>query len=425
LGFRKTNCNVVQSWLAAAALATLSAVPAFAVETPRLESAVALRQQALQRILRHSQKPEDIDATLSLYKSAIDASEKENGSDSSYTGDLYFERGSYAFDNSRFNIALDNLNKSVQINPSGVTARLRLIQLLELRKESIQARQQIQQLLARHGDCKEGRQLLVLSMQKFDPAAATRQAFNVDKFVKIAITEGAPLQPAQSAAAPHNASAPGEAKPSEAKPTVPVLSSALSLRSPHAKPPEVVQPKPLVAPSAESAAVIEAVTSVQREISKFAKAAPPKESKPVKASNPKPAKSAAAKKAAQHAVAQSMEAPLPKSSKGKSGGKMPSGMVPPPPPTPFAFPMPMMPRPDLSNGGLQLKTEAKIKKTPAPKSESASEKAEAKKAASEKISVPPVPNIPTPHEGASSSGNADSDPDFLLEWGGANKRKKK
>jgi len=415
LGNSKTNCNIVQLWLIAAAFATLSVKPVAAIETSTLNSAVSLRQQALQRKLRYSQKPEDIDATLALYKSAIDASEKENGSGSSYTGYLYFERGSYAFDNSRFNIALENLNKAVQINPSSVTARLRLIQLLELRKESIQARQQIQQLLSRHGDCKEGRQLLVASMQKFDPAAATRQAFSIDKFVKLPAPEKAAQVAAENAPeSTQNANLASAAKPPDATPLSPVL----SLRSPHAKPPEAVPTtKPAAAPpSAESAAVIEAVTSVQREISKFAKSTPPKESKPEKKSTPRPAKMAKTteKKKAQHAVAQAMEIPgIPKPPKG-GGGKV--GLVPPPPPTPFSFAMPMVPRPDLSNGGLQLKTEAKIKKTTE------------KKAAPEKITVPPVPNIPGANEGAApaaSKGNADSDPDFLLEWGGANNKKKK
>jgi tetratricopeptide (TPR) repeat protein len=407
----------MQLFIVAAAFATLSSNSVLASETPRLDSAVGLRQQALQRILKHSQKPEDIDATLALYKSAIDASEKENGSGCSYTGDLYFERGSYAFDNSRFQIALDNLNKAVQINPSSITARLRLIKLLEVRKDSIEARQQIQQLLTRHSDCKEGRQLLVASMQKFDPAAATRQAFSVDKFVKLPAVEKPAPQAAQSTPA-----SPAAAKPTDVAP----LSSVLSLRSPHAKPPEVVQPpKPAAAatpPSAEASAVIEAVSSVQREVAKFAKATPPKEAKPEKKSAPKVAKSEKKKTAAQHATALSLDIPPPpgsKPAKAKSGGgKMAAGLVPPPPPTPFAFPMPGMgiPRPDLSNGGLQLKTDAKIKKPAAEK-----------KAAPEKISVPPVPNIPTPGESASPApkGNADSDPDFLLEWGGANKKKKK
>ncbi len=150
----------------------------FAYSSPDLSiSPQSLRQQAFQHILEGGDPNFEGKKVIDLYQAAIDKSEKEYGPTAGYTAELYFEMGNYAFDISNFKLANLGLTKALQINPNLIAARIRLSQLDEVAKRPDYARDQMRQLLLRHGDSKVGQNRLIALMQKSDPVGATRQAY--------------------------------------------------------------------------------------------------------------------------------------------------------------------------------------------------------------------------------------------------------
>jgi len=415
-------------FLSSALLGQFGLIAASNAADSRLDSPNLLRDRALQNALKHSQQPEDIQRSLNLYKAAIERSEKEYGADSTYTAQLYYEMGSFALDNSKFTVALESLNRAVVLDPNAITPRLQLVKLYELRKEPNAARVQLIQLLKKHPDSKVGRQLLVNEIQNSDPAAATKQAFRMDKLLLAAInpvgmpanlsvsavkpaTTGSAAKPATGSTQPNGASATDQLPKVEPKAIVPAepLSSVMLLRM-HQK------PAPTPPPQEQTAQV----TPVQAPVVKppiITPAKIPMMSHPPKsATRPKKAQPLAK---AQSGIIANAERP---SRHEKPAGKVgKGGLVPPPPPLPFVPVFPgMIPPPQARTPvgvpAVQLKTDAKIKSP--PKKESKPADGAAKQQATE---VPAPPKATAP---GASKPSADDDPEFLLKWASVSQKKK-
>jgi tetratricopeptide (TPR) repeat protein len=439
-----------------------------ATETSRLDSPFVLRQRAFQSALRHSSQTDDIQKTLSLYRLAIERSEKEYGADSSYTAELYYELGSYALDNSKFTLALENLNRAVDLDPNSIAARLKLIRLYEVCAKPNEARKQISQILAKHPESKEGRQLLVSAIQKHDPAAATRQAFQIDRLICPSANSSvnarrSPTQTSNSVATKNDATK-GTANVSggpenDRETGLAVVNSVMWLRAPHS------------GKLSDTAAKKLDATTMSKSPAKEKSAEPVAKAKQTKAASPvKQGKAAALSKSkaahsdkkARHQAKKSgndLDHIVPESasvetkedsgagSKGtgaesakkgkaahqtrssKASSKIPKGLVPPPPPTQI---LPVYPGmvPALHPSGFrapaQLRTEAKLKNSaqrkddkgkPDTKSGAKEDKAEAQEEKS-KPSEKHMPAAPMTRD------SGDSDPDFLLKWADVNKKKK-
>jgi len=436
-----------------------------ATETSRLDSPFILRQRAFQSALRHSSQADDIEKTLSLYRMAIERSEKEYGANSSYTAQLYYELGSYALDNSKFTLAVDNLNRAVELDPNSIATRLKLIRLYEICAKPNEARKQISQILAKHPESKEGRQLLVSAIQKHDPAAATRQAFQIDRLIcpsasHFVNSRQSPTQVSNSVATRNDAVKGGASvsvkTDNNSETGLAIVSSVMSLRALHSGKLTGTGPKKLDATTMSK-------SPAKEHNAEDAKAQRTKGPLPIKhgkaralskgkaAHSDKKAKHQAKKNGKDnldHLVPESVSVePTEDSGAGgkgtgaqgakkgkavhqtralKGSGKAAKGLVPPPPPTQI---LPVYPGmiPALNPSGLRapasLRTEAKLKNSAQKKdqkgtSDTKSGAKEEKAGAQEEKSKPPEKLPP----GAKDSG--DSDPDFLLNWADVNKKKK-
>jgi tetratricopeptide (TPR) repeat protein len=418
-------------------------ISAVSAADARLDAPYVLRDRALQNALKHSQQPEDIEKAINLYRAAINRSEKEYGADSTYTAQLYFELGNYALDNSKFTVAVESLNRAVELDPNATTPRLRLVKLYELRKEPNAARQQLIQLLKKHPDSREGRQLLVNEIQSSDPAAATRQAFRIDKLVlaslnPITMPNAVSPTPAKSAAGsattsgatktPTAASRPGNSPPPQnekvdIRPNLPMenLSPAMLLRT-RMKPTPTPPPQEQTAQVSPIQPVIKPPLAVPPASMMTAKGSG--EKSPHRETKPKPKK-------AQSAPSRDQGAASPKAEKAPRAAKLSSkggkgGLVPPPPPLPFMPVYPgMVPPPGVRTPvgvpSVELKTDAKIKR-PTTKKEAKGESTEGKSEAktdAAKSTAPAKATAPSATKPAS-----EQDPDFLLDWASIHKKKK-
>jgi tetratricopeptide (TPR) repeat protein len=447
----------------------------FAAESS-LDSPSLLRDRALQNALKHSKQPEDIDRALNLYKGAIDRSVKEYGADSPYTAQLYFELGCYALDNSRFMVALESLNRAVELDPNAVAPRLKLVRLHELCRRPNAAREQLVLLLKKHPDSKEGRQLLVNEIQRVDPAAAARQAFGIDKLVVAtaipptdtgnypapAAKRETPPDTMDNTATPNPASGHAATPTPQAKPQanapvpqanalvspVQALSPVMSLRTLQ-KPAATAQPK---RPPQEETAKITPVEPPQKAANAAKLTAPKaKPEKPaqseVKAihksrkSKSKAASGENAELSSEHKKGESASTgkkakaeKLAHAGSSKISGKGLKGLVPPPPPLPFmpVFPGIMPPQqvhPQSGEASVQLKTDAKIKAAKKankpPESEARGEAAATKSEAKAETKSEGKSEAKSEAPKASPSKPAPEDEDFMLKWAGVNEKKKK
>lgn len=414
----------------------------------------------------------DTEAALDFYQKAIDTAAHDYGAESSYIGQLYYEMGTLALDAKKFVRSESYLQKAVQHNPNSVMARVKFAEVLQMRGKNEEALQQIHGALAKHGNSPEAREALVIWLQTNKKTAhAIHESFHI-----AAVTAGhtvPPLVVPQSvlASKPIQASpgteqtliasaAPAPPAPAASKAKAPLKlfswmtpkqqdeKKAEPEKKPEKKedkkeekkkeekredkrPPEKRSEKKTKSESSKSKSAkdknkrpksketkpTEVITAGEElhasaaALRTTAKTIPKR--KEVKQSNDDPAESGeskteeaqAAPAKPKHVAAQAapqptmvFNVPVVKPSKRSNT------MVPPPPPMVPVFNNPMSgmfqaPPPPLTHAA-----PAKVSKKPKPA---------------------PVTKEPAPESRpASSSGGSEEDPNFLLDWAGANAKKK-
>lgn len=394
----------------------------------------------------------DTEAALDYYQKAIDTASREYGQDSSYIGQLYYEMGTLALDAKKFVRSECYLQKAVQHNPNSVMARVKFAELLQLRGKNEEALQQINAALAKHSNSPEAREALVIWLQaNHKTARAIHESYNVTRVAAgnavappvsqtvLAKTETKPAEPAMIAAAtpipaPASTSAPASAQAT----TKPPVKAPLKL-FPWMQPEKKAEPKkeeakekPADKKEEKKAAESKKTEKKAASAKKEPKQQKPAKDKPVKEKHAKPGKpaqeqvtdeglqaSTAALRTTAKTIPKKKEAaesaptaappapPVVLAVPAVKSSKRSNTMVPPPPPLvpSFANPMGMFqPPPQMYQPPAVPKAAKKPKPAPA---------APAKEAPAE-----------TKATAASSSGGEESDPSFLLDWGGANAKKK-
>ncbi len=396
-----------------------------------------LRTKALESWLRG-----DIDGAEQGYRSAIEEAEHQYGAKSAFVGDLYYEIGTLALENGKFDKAEKWLNTSVELRPNSTMARVKLAQLYRLqRNDPRMGIAHIQQALYRSkGTSLQARQelvsLLMMNNAGVHPVTSTKEAFALKAMVagqtqvrppqtKLAMTPIAavaaakvePPKPKPDVVEPKKEPLavlpvifklkpkPEEKKPEPLKVEPPVVKPPVEKPKPVVERPKVKKPKPVV----EKPKPVVEKPKPAVEKPKPAVEKPKPEEKPKPQEKPKPAEPLKATPAEPLVVKMPEFKPPTQPTKP---AKKSHGMVPPPPPMVpvFGGPPPVM-FPPPNPGGFTLQTEAKIKKQAQPKVEKPPPKEEAPKTEpEEKPSAHPV-------------GDPE-DPDFLIDWGGVQKKKK-
>lgn len=409
----------------------------------------------------------DPNTALDFYQKAVDRAIKDYGADSTFVGDLYFEMGVLAFDAGWFQKAETYLTKAVQQNPNSIVAKVKLAELLEVRDRPDLALNQIQSALAKKRNSSEARQALVMWLIKQRNAAgAVRESYVLSQQMQ----KGVPLPPdshygnqttaVASAQIPQPAPAATAAVVAPAKPPVPPGNDIKSMMNqlfqggkPKPAEPAKKQPELKIKPQ-EKAKPVEKHENKKRTETKKAKPEKHLEKKitvPVVPAVPNVEEPEQGEKAHQDVLTTSAKRvgepkkhdtekakptpsenetrqqprveqqqpvevrqnpvmppppvvymPPPSGKKPKSGG-----LVPPPPPMVPNFPVypgppPMMPPP------VQRPVAHKQ-----PPKEKPVEKAQ------------PADNPPSEtHSEHASGGGSTEEPDFLLDWGNVNKKKK-
>ncbi|MBS1954880.1 MAG: tetratricopeptide repeat protein [Cyanobacteria bacterium SZAS-4] len=403
----------------------------------------------------------DTEAALDYYQKAIDSASREYGAESSYIGQLYYEMGTLALDAKKFVRSEAYLQKAVQHNPNSIMARVKFAELLQLRGKNDEALVQIHAALSKHSSSPEAREALVLWLQSnHKTARAIHESYNIS--VAAAGNTVAPPVVTGVAAKPDTPKTDtaliASATPAPT-PTPPASAAKVPLKifpwmQPEKKPePKKVEPEKKPEKKEEK----KPVETKKPEKSEKKPKKEPKQQKPAKEKHTKQPKQQPQVEVAQdemHASAAALRTtaktiPKKKDKSGddpaESGGteeaaappakvkhvaaapapamqaaptmvfgvpavkssKRPQGMVPPPPPMVPVFGNPM---------GMFQPPPPVFQKPAAPK-------ATAKKP---KAAAPAVAKEPAPETkpAASSSGGDEPDPNFLLEWGGANAKKK-
>lgn len=392
----------------------------------------------------------DTEAALDYYQKAIDTASREYGPDSSYIGQLYYEMGTLALDAKKFVRSESYLQKAVQHNPNSVMARVKFAELLQMRGKNEEALQQINAALAKHSNSPEAREALVIWLQaNHKTARAIHESYNVTRAASgsnvappvtqavLARAENAKSEePAMIAAAPP-IPAPTPVPATAQATTKPPVKTPLKLfpwmqaeKKPEPKKEEVKE-KP-----AEKKDDKKALESKKSDKNDKKNASSKKESRQQKTAKEKHAKPT--RPAQEHMTDESLSAStaalrttaktIPKKKEASESAptaappappvvlavppvkssKRSNTMVPPPPPLvpSFANPMGMFqPVPQMYQPPAAPKAAAK-KPKPAAATQAKEAPAESKAAA------------------ASSGGGEESDPSFLLDWGGANAKKK-
>lgn len=395
----------------------------------------------------------DTDAALSSYQQALDLARGAYGADSPFLAEIYFDMGSLCLNVSRFKNAEEYLSQTVKLSPNSTAAHIRLAELKRLQGRPEEAARHATYILSKHGDDMAARQELALDLErnddgirayhelstleqivqrnraiydgrnpatlpkisfapaqiklnvapkltappkpKVDDAAAAKAKADADK--KKAEDEKRKLiENAQKLAAQAKAKADADKKKSAAKADAD-KKRALAKAAAEAK--KKAQPKPAAATVAASSEPLPATGLKANLTSKAVLLTPVKKKPPTpppvnnsiepdESIDEGPAKTAAPppKKAEPKKAEPKQAAPKP--------GKHAPGLVPPPPPV-IGFPSMMAPPPPV-----QSAPPAKAK-PPAPKKEEKPKEA-----------------APAKEE------KAEPDDDFLLDWGGAGKKKK-
>jgi hypothetical protein len=313
------------------------------------------------------------DESIALYQKAIEKAEQDYGKNSPAVGDLSYEMGVRAYDLCRFDLAERCLKKAVMINPDSLPAQLMLVQLLRFRNQDGEAYRHVDRAVKKHWDASEARRGLMLCLQSVDPASAAQQAFIINclqngSINKIPAREVPPVQNQAQTPAANPAS----------KPTT---KSVVKNETADAT-------KKSQSETGKEKAVIEAGTKLPG----FARK---------KMSN-----NAGSKGARNHGKSKERSG-----KRHKSQQHMPSLLVPPPPlPNWFGFLNPKHEAPQASaQQGLKAKANSiKKEKTKVP--------------ANETNIGETKPEVEAPPQHASKHSGAETDSDFLLDWGGIKKK---
>lgn len=364
------------------------------------------------------------ESALETYQRAVKRAIEEYGNDSTIVADIYFEMGSLAFDAGKENTAEAWLNESLKRNPNSEMARIKLAEIYRVRAKHDQALSQIQTCLKRNRNSIAARRALIVWLQeKGFVSLATQESYvlnqiagGMDKRIAPQTMVASVIKhPAASAAVKKEEPAP--IKPPEPKveakqpePTnqekpkaPPSVVSALMKRviappkkketpKPVVKPPVVVQqPKKENKPEPKPA-VKKPEPKKAEPVQEVAKTPPPKKiEKPAQPALPPPPPVMAAQ-------------PQPQARKSKNG------LVPPPPPIVPSFGMfPPPPPMGYNPNAPMLQTRAVLKKEK-PKAEPKESKEEKQQARDAKD----TPSVDEEGEG-----------DFLIDWAGSGKKKKK
>lgn len=360
------------------------------------------------------------ESALETYQRAVKRAIEEYGDDSTIVADIYFEMGSLAFDAGKENTAESWLNESLKRNPNSEMARIKLAEIYRVRAKHDQALSQIQTCLKRNRNSIAARRALIVWLQeKGFVALATQESYvlnqiagGMDKRIapQTMVATAIRQAPAAKKEEPTQPKAPepkadakqNEAKAAEKPKAPPSVVSALMKRiitpakkketpKPVAKPPVVVQqPKKEVKPESKPE-VKKPEPKKEEPVREVAKTPPAKKvEKQAAPSLPPPPPVVAATQ------------PQPKRSK--------NGLVPPPPPIVPSFGMfPPPPPMGYNPNAPMLQTRAVLKKE--------KPKAEPKEAKEEKAPVRDAKDAPSVDE--------EGEGDFLIDWAGSSKKKKK
>lgn len=353
------------------------------------------------------------ESALETYQRAVKRAIEEYGDDSTIVADIYFEMGSLAFDAGKENTAEGWLNESLKRNPNSEMARIKLAEIYRVRSKHDQALTQIQTCLKRNRSSIAARRALIVWLQeKGFVALATQESYVLNQIASgkdkriapqtmvatavknppaqaVKKEEPAPTKPAE----PNQEAAKPEAKPAEKPKQPPSIVAALMKRV--APPQKKETPKPVVKPPVIA-------QQPKKEPKPKPKQEPKKEeTKPVVAKTPPPAKQMVPPPAPilQPTVVATTQ---PRRSK--------NGLVPPPPPIMPTFGMfPPPPPPGFNPNGVTLQTHVVVKKSkPEPAKEAPKEAKEPAKETKDAASV-----------------DEEGEGDFLIDWAGSNKKKKK
>jgi tetratricopeptide (TPR) repeat protein len=418
-------------------LTTLLGTTSCSAASARSTDAPGLRSIAFEHYLSG-----DTEAALDYYQKAIDTASREYGADSSYIGQLYYEMGTLALDSKKFVRSESYLQKAVQHNPNSVMARVKFAELLQLRGKSDEALQQINAALAKHSSSPEAREALVIWLQaNHKTARAIHESYNVTvaaagNAVAPPVTQAvlAKVEPAKPAETTVIASA----APASQAPTAPPAKVPLKIFPwmQVEKKPEPKKEEPEKKPAEKKLEKKEEKKAVETKKTDKKAKKEPKQQKPVaKEKHVKPPKQADEQVAdeSMHALRTTAKT-IPKKKEKSSEGMEPAPvasapamvfnvqpvkpsnrkntMVPPPPPMvpSFANPMSMFPQMAPAMYHAPAAPAAKVAKKPKPAATAAA--------------APKEPAAETKSSAASSSGGEEQDPNFLLDWAGANAKKK-
>jgi hypothetical protein len=125
-----------------------------------------------------------LDRSISLQEKAINMATRQYGANSPVVADMYFQLGVIALEATEFQKAQDALAQSVRINPSSVTARVKLAEILRLRGRPEAARQQALAAVANHKFAPEARQELALCyLDTGNVTKANQQFFSLSQIL--------------------------------------------------------------------------------------------------------------------------------------------------------------------------------------------------------------------------------------------------
>lgn len=356
------------------------------------------------------------ESALETYQRAVKRAIEEYGNDSTIVADIYFEMGSLAFDAGKENTAENWLNESLKRNPNSEMCRIKLAEIYRVRSKHDQALTQIQTCLKRNRNSVPARRALVMWLQeKGFVALATQESYVLNQIASGADKRIAPPSSMQVATAVRSTPPPA-VKKEESPPVKPEPKQ-------EAKQPE----KPKAPPSIVATLMKRAITPAKKKepVKPVAeKPAPPKPAvvkqpvvvqKPKKEPEPKkeePKKEEPKQETAKAPAPKKIERPQPPPPPivaAKEPKRSRNGLVPPPPPIMPPFPGMFPPPPPMSynaNAPL-LQTHASIKKEK-PKAEARKTEEPKEKESKDTASV-----------------DEDGEGDFLIDWAGSTKKKKK
>ncbi len=420
-------------------LATLLGTSSWSAASAKSTDAPGLRSIAFEHYLSG-----DTEAALDYYQKAIDTASREYGPESSYIGQLYYEMGTLALDSKKFVRSESYLQKAVQHNPNSVMARVKFAELLQLRGKSDEALQQINAALAKHSSSPEAREALVIWLQaNHKTARAIHESYNVTvaaagntvapPVAQAVLAKAEPAKPADTtviaSAAPAASQAPSTAPAAPAKVPLKIFPWMQVEKKPE---PKKEEPEKKAADKKPEKKDEKKAAAETKKSEKKAKKEP-KQQKPAKEKHAKQPKQVDEQVAdeSMHALRTTAKA-LPKK-KEKSGdvteqapiaqappmvfgvqavkpSNRKNSMVPPPPPLVPSFANPM---------GMFQQVPPQMYHAPAAATAKVAKKPKAAAAA-----APKEPPAETKAPAASSGGGEEQDPNFLLDWAGANAKKK-